>query len=39
VKDHRTGSERGDIQRVLDGDIDLFIKAYLLSRSRENAGA
>ncbi len=35
VKDHRTGSERGDIQKVLDGDIDLFIKTYLLTRSRE----
>ena len=30
VKDHRTGSERGDVQKVLDGDIDDFIKTYLL---------
>lgn len=29
VKDHRTGFEKGDVQRVLDGDIDGFIKAYL----------
>src|SRR5262245_34126791 len=38
VKDHRTGFERGDVQRVLDGDIDDFIKAFLLRRSRPAAG-
>jgi peptide chain release factor 2 len=32
VKDHRTKFEIGDADRVLDGDIDPFIKAYLLSR-------
>jgi len=32
VKDHRTKFERGDVQRVLDGDIDPFIRAYLLHR-------
>ena len=31
VKDHRTNHEVGDTQRVLDGDLDPFIKAYLLS--------
>jgi peptide chain release factor 2 len=31
VKDHRTEYEVGDTQRVLDGDLDPFIKAYLLS--------
>jgi len=30
VKDHRTGIEMGDADRVLDGDIDRFIQAYLL---------
>jgi peptide chain release factor 2 len=30
VKDHRTGFEMGDIQRVLDGDLDGFVRAYLL---------
>jgi peptide chain release factor 2 len=30
VKDHRTGYEVGDAQRVLDGDLDGFIKEYLL---------
>jgi peptide chain release factor 2 len=29
VKDHRTGVEKGNIQGVLDGDIDVFIEAYL----------
>ncbi|MFZ3199862.1 MAG: peptide chain release factor 2 [Candidatus Acidiferrales bacterium] len=32
IKDHRTKLERGDIQKVLDGDLDPFIRAYLLSR-------
>lgn len=30
VKDARTGVERHDAQNVLDGDLDEFIKAYLL---------
>ncbi len=30
VKDHRTNHETGDIQRVMDGEIDDFIYAYLL---------
>jgi peptide chain release factor 2 len=30
VKDHRTGVEMGDADRVLDGDLDKFIQAYLL---------
>ncbi|OGC13482.1 peptide chain release factor 2 [candidate division WOR-1 bacterium RIFCSPHIGHO2_02_FULL_53_26] len=29
VKDHRTGVEVGDVQRVIDGDIDAFIEASL----------
>ncbi|WP_425365118.1 peptide chain release factor 2 [Fusibacter bizertensis] len=29
VKDHRTGAEMGNIQAVMDGDIDIFIDAYL----------
>jgi peptide chain release factor 2 len=31
VKDHRTGYEMGDVQRVLDGDLDGFARAFLLS--------
>ncbi len=29
VKDHRTGAEVGDVNRVMDGDLDTFINAYL----------
>ena len=36
VKDARTGVERTDAQNVLDGDLDDFIKAYLLG-AQENA--
>ncbi len=31
VKDHRTNREVGNVDRVLDGDIDDFIEAYLIS--------
>ena len=30
VKDHRTGYQTSDVQGVMDGDIDGFIKAYLM---------
>lgn len=30
IKDHRTNKEVGNVNRVLDGDIDDFIEAYLL---------
>lgn len=30
VKDHRTNLENGNTQKVLDGDIDDFIQAYLM---------
>jgi peptide chain release factor 2 len=40
VKDLRTGREVGDVQRVLDGDLDGFIRAYLLMRAASGpAGA
>ena len=29
VKDHRTNEEVGNLERVMDGDIDMFIDAYL----------
>jgi peptide chain release factor 2 len=35
VKDHRTGFEMGDAQRVLDGDIDGFVREYLLRSAAE----
>jgi len=31
AKDHRTSYEMGDVQRVLDGDLDGFVRAFLLS--------
>jgi peptide chain release factor 2 len=34
VKDHRTGMEVGDANRVLDGDLDGFIREYLLQSAR-----
>jgi peptide chain release factor 2 len=33
VKDHRTKFQTGDVNRVLDGDLDEFIKAYLMKRA------
>ena len=30
VKDHRTGVETGNIQSVMDGDLDMFITEYLV---------
>ncbi|WP_342515322.1 peptide chain release factor 2 [Sporosarcina sp. FSL K6-1522] len=32
VKDHRTNAETGNVGAVMDGEIDLFINAYLRSR-------
>jgi peptide chain release factor 2 len=33
VKDLRTREQTGDVNRVLDGDIDQFIKAYLMKKA------
>jgi len=33
VKDHRTGHETGNVQAVMDGDLDGFIAAYLKSKA------
>lgn len=33
VKDHRTGEETGQTQKVLDGDLDAFIRTQLLAKS------
>ena len=35
VKDHRTDVEVGDVRRVLDGDLDGFVRAELLRRAGE----
>lgn len=37
AKDHRTGFEMGNINAVMDGDIDGFINAYLKQKSVEDA--
>ena len=34
VKDHRTDHEIGDANRVLDGDLDGFVRAYLLKAAK-----
>ncbi len=35
VKDHRTNEEVGNLERVMDGDIDVFIDAYLRMKNHE----
>jgi peptide chain release factor 2 len=37
IKDARTGFETSDVQSVLDGGLNDFIKAYLLAQSEEEA--
>ena len=39
VKDHRTNHQTSDVPGVMDGDIDEFIKAYLMEFGAENASA
>ena len=38
IKDHRTKVEVGDVNRVLDGDLDGFIKAYLMQKASGTLG-
>ena len=37
VKDHRTGYEMGDAERVLDGDLDGFVHEYLVKSAGNGA--
>ena len=36
VKDHRTNIESGNIEKIMDGYIDIFIKGYLLRNLKNN---
>ncbi len=38
INDHRTKEEVGDVDRVLDGDIDMFIKTYLKQKAAGTLG-
>ncbi len=38
VKDHRTKETVGNVQRVLDGDIDVFIRSYLRQKAAGTLG-
>jgi peptide chain release factor 2 len=38
VKDHRTKFEVGDVDRVMDGDLDEFIKTTLIAKARGTLG-
>jgi peptide chain release factor 2 len=38
AKDHRTGYEMGNINAVMDGDLDGFINAYLKAASLGQLG-
>lgn len=34
VKDHRTNAETSQVEKVMDGDLDLFVEAYLLQSAK-----
>jgi peptide chain release factor 2 len=37
IKDHRTNLEVGNVQKILDGDLDELIEAYLISASQPSS--
>ena len=39
IKDHRTKFEVGDVDRVLDGDLDPFIRTFLMARKNKGLAA
>ena len=39
IKDHRTKFEMGDVDRVLDGDLDPFIRNFLMARRKGTLGS
>jgi peptide chain release factor 2 len=38
IKDHRTKMQVGDVHRVLDGELDAFIKGYLMAKAAGTLG-
>ena len=38
IKDHRTKEQVGDVNRVLDGDLDPFIRSYLMKKASGTLG-
>ena len=38
IKDHRTKHEEGQVNKVLDGDVDPFIKTYLMQKASGTLG-
>jgi peptide chain release factor 2 len=38
IKDHRTKYQVGDVERVLSGDLDMFIKVYLMQKASGTLG-
>ena len=38
MKDHRTGFETGNVNAVMDGELDGFINAYLTALSQGTLG-
>jgi len=38
IKDHRTKHEEGDVDRVLNGELQGFVEAYLLNPGEETSG-
>lgn len=39
IKDHRTKYDEGNVQKVLDGDLEPFIKTYLMQKASGTLGA
>ena len=38
IKDHRTKQQEGQVDKVLNGDIDAFIKTYLMQKASGTLG-
>ena len=38
IKDHRTKYQEGQVDKVLNGDLDAFIKTYLMQKATGTLG-